>query len=360
LFHRLRQLRSCIILLCETHSKDDAETLAWTQEGAGPGLPWEGHAFWHHGSSLSRGVAVLVTAGLPISTPATAYQDLDGRILTVSFTSEEGFPWEVMAVYAPAEPHNRPPFFDGPFAEACAHMAPGCAKVVAGDWNCVTSLADFSSPQLHPQQNSRLVGGSELHSVQTTTGLVDVWRLLHPQDVEFTRVTHSTSTVSYGRTTRWLISHELLDESWAASCVHMPGQLPGDHAAVQLRLSPPRSPLLKRPAWVFPTSLLAVPEYLDMMDSHLQSLCAQPLPGFTAMDFWDHLKGTVRAATIAFTQERSFHRHRQRRECSMVSSIISNVSYTLHLPFHLPLPSTQRCKRCKRMMNTRCQIVQQR
>jgi len=46
LFQRLRTLRCCIIILCETHSRDDAETTAWTQEGAGPGLPWEGHAFF--------------------------------------------------------------------------------------------------------------------------------------------------------------------------------------------------------------------------------------------------------------------------------------------------------------------------
>ena len=141
LFQRLRDLRSCIILLCETHSKDDAETLAWTQEGAGPGLPWEGHAFWHHGSSCSRGVAILISAGLPISTPSLAHQDSDGRILRVSFSSDEGFPWEVMVVYAPTptEPPNRPSFFLGPCSQACAHMAPGCAKVVAGDWSCSTS-----------------------------------------------------------------------------------------------------------------------------------------------------------------------------------------------------------------------------
>ena len=53
LFQRLRTLRCCIIILCETHSRDDAETTAWTQEGAGPGLPWEGHAFWHHGTYQS-------------------------------------------------------------------------------------------------------------------------------------------------------------------------------------------------------------------------------------------------------------------------------------------------------------------
>ena len=63
LFQRLRDLRYSIVVLCETHSTDDRETTRWAQEGAGPGLPWEGQAFWSHGTSSSRGVAILVRPG---------------------------------------------------------------------------------------------------------------------------------------------------------------------------------------------------------------------------------------------------------------------------------------------------------
>ena len=66
LFQRLRDLRYSIVVLCETHSKDDRETTRWAQEGAGPGLPWEGQAFWSHGTSSSRGMAILVRPGLAI------------------------------------------------------------------------------------------------------------------------------------------------------------------------------------------------------------------------------------------------------------------------------------------------------
>ena len=92
LFQRLRDLRSCIVILCETHSKNDAETTSWTQEGAGPGLPWEGQAFWHHGATNSRGVAILVRAGLGISEPKVKYRDAHGRLLMVTFESQKGHP----------------------------------------------------------------------------------------------------------------------------------------------------------------------------------------------------------------------------------------------------------------------------
>ena len=52
LFQRLRDLHYSIVVLCETHSKDDRETTRWAQEGAGPGLPWEGQAFWNHGIKI--------------------------------------------------------------------------------------------------------------------------------------------------------------------------------------------------------------------------------------------------------------------------------------------------------------------
>jgi exonuclease III len=315
LFQRLRQLRCCIILLCETHSRDDEETTAWTQEGAGPGLPWEGQAFWHHGTSSSRGVAILFSAGLATSAPKVTYQDAEARLLLVSFTSNEGqHPWEVLAVYGPTEPAARAQFFQGPFSQACGHMAPGSAKIVAGDWNCVTSQADFCTPNPQAAQNSRMVGGAELAQVQAVHGLVDVWRLLHPHGVDFTRVTNSGHMATYGRTTRWLISQELLDESWGASCTHLPaGQLPGDHAAVLLHLEPPNSPLTQKPSWVLPTYLLAQPEYVEEMKGLLEELCAHPPGGLSPPEFWDDLKGRVRAHTREYCAVQHYARSQDRR-----------------------------------------------
>ena len=322
LFQRLRSLRYAIIILCETHSRDDAETTAWTQEGAGPGLPWEGHAFWHHGTAHSRGVAVLITAGLPISTPRVIHKDQEARLLLVSFNSTEGGPpWMVLGVYGPVEPANRAAFFQGPFAAACSHMAAGSAKLVAGDWNCVHSQADFSTPHARPNQNSRLVGAPALAAVQTTHGLVDVWRHLHPHDVEFTRVTQSVAAATYGRTTRWLISQELLDESWEASCTHLPGQLPGDHAAVSLHLSPPSQPHLGPGAWTLPTYLLAVPEYVDTITRLLDEMCAHPAAGESPTQFWDRMKASVKAKSRLFCAERRQSRGQERR------GLLSSVYY---------------------------------
>ena len=101
---------------------------------------------------------------------------------------------------------------------------------------------------------------------QKKKGLTDVWRLHYPQAMEYTRTTHSANhVVSSGRTTRWLISQEVLDAQWLASCAHLYGQVPGDHAAAAVELKPPQEPLVGKRSWVFPTYLLGVQEFLERM-----------------------------------------------------------------------------------------------
>ena len=50
-----------------------------------------------------------------------------------------------------------------------------------------------------------------------------------------------------------------------ASCAHLYGQVPGDHAAAAVELKPPQEPLVGKRSWVFPTYLLGVQEFLEHM-----------------------------------------------------------------------------------------------
>ena len=165
LFQRLRDLRYSIVVLCETHSTDDRETTRWAQEGAGPGLPWEGQAFWSHGTSSSRGVAILVRPGLAIVDPTVAFKDTNGRLLMVKISSEAGHPWAVLGVYGPVEPADRAGFYTTQLREAAEARPSGSSLLMAGDFNSVTSQLDVQTQQANPAQNSRLIGGDSLQAV---------------------------------------------------------------------------------------------------------------------------------------------------------------------------------------------------
>jgi len=64
-FARLQKQRVDIALLSETHCTSDALAKRWVQEGAGPGRPWRGEAFWCHqqqqGQLAAGGVSVLLS-----------------------------------------------------------------------------------------------------------------------------------------------------------------------------------------------------------------------------------------------------------------------------------------------------------
>lgn len=313
LFHQLRDLRYGVVLLVETHCRDDEEAQAWTQEGAGPGMPWEGHAFWSHGSSRSRGVAILIRAGLVDDTPTVEHRDAEGRLLRVGLNLKDSTHCSFLAVYAPTEPQNRAPFFAGPCTAACAAGPAGAFLLMGGDFNCVASAQDVQTSSGLPEANSRMIGGPALTHLQEERGLCDVWRSLHPRLVEFTRITRSAgNTHSSGRTSRWLVSEGLQQGGWLQECQHVHGQLPGDHAAVSLRVCPPDQPLYGRSGWVFPTYLLHCEEYTEMMQGFLSDCLRDIDLSLSPEDQWEDLKVQVKLRTLQFSFEAAQDRRRVR------------------------------------------------
>ena len=88
-----------VVVLSETHCGGPEVAAKWLRDGAGPGKPWLGQAFWSHGTSASRGVAVLLRQGFAAKAKV-AFADSDGRLLRVSGEGgPQGRPVSVVAVY---------------------------------------------------------------------------------------------------------------------------------------------------------------------------------------------------------------------------------------------------------------------
>lgn len=314
-FRRLQCMhpRPDIVLVIESHSGSDQQAEDWVQEGSGTGQPWLGPSFWHHGTRNSRGVGVLIREGLGVSEPKVLHRDREGRILAVSFTSQEGHPWVVVAVYAPVEASKRAHFFCSSLSRACAACPPGASLLLGGDWNCVLSQYDLYTEQ-QPSRSSRLIGGPALSRVQDQAGVADAFRHLHPQALEFTKTVRNAHSTTSGRTTRWLVSEDLLQLGWVTGCQHMHGELPGDHAACMVQLTPPSFPLMGPYGWVFPTYLLSLPSFLEHMKGHIERYLANPPVGnLSPADLWDDLKRVMKIVTIQYHKLWVIEQRRERR-----------------------------------------------
>lgn len=312
-FMRLKRLhpRPDIALLIETHCGSDEQALGWVQEGSGAGQPWMGPSYWHHGSRQSRGVAVLFREGLSINAPKVCFKDPDGRVLAVSFSSLEGHQWVVMAVYAPVERDRRARFFSGALHRACAACPPGASLLIAGDWNCVVSQLDLCT-EGNPSHSTRLVGAAQLQQVQQHFGLLDAWRALHPQVIEFTKTTKNGRSITSGRTTRWLVSEDLLPLGWVAASQHLTAALQGDHDAGCLQLQPPTAPLIGPYGWVFPTYLLSLPEFVEVMRAKIDSYFFSPPAGLSPPALWEDAKRVMKLTAIQFHKWRVVEQRKPR------------------------------------------------
>ena len=206
-FAWLRQQRCDVGLLVETHCRSSETAQQWVQEGAGPGRPWQGHAFFAHrachpADRPTSGVAVLLSPQIVAADtePTVVFSDSsEGRLLRVEWTAPWGQRMAAIAVYAPAEAAHRPDFFDSGYTAALDTGGEGASLIVGGDFNCAMSVADVQAAAgRDPASSSRLVGGPELRLINDGMGLVDAWRAQHPSQCQPTHYSFGQAVAPAG------------------------------------------------------------------------------------------------------------------------------------------------------------------
>ena len=292
-FDMLRAGRWDIVALQETHHTSSDEGKAWAASGVGSQLAWPGVSFWSHGTSASRGVALLFRDACMAEEICLRAQGPDGRLLVVDF-SLEGEPFTVASVYAPADSGASRCLF---FSQSLLPALPAeRSLLVGGDYNCVRDAALDQRGQAVAGYGvvprvSGYAGG--LDTVEATFDLVDVWRQRNPALPGFTHVAANSLGRSCARLDRWLASSSL--ESWCTAADFVPGW-PTDHLGVSLVLTPPNG-ICKGPGpWSFPMPLLHDDGFCAELNIVITTYLEQhPVVGsFTHAMRWDALKRLIR------------------------------------------------------------------
>jgi exonuclease III len=303
LFVEMGRKRRCdVFLLQETHSASAGVVRQWAAEAGVQA--WQGPQFWHHGTSASCGVAILIRDTAPVSDAKIGYQDAHGRILRVDFLFA-GVPTSVINVYAPCVAAERAAFFTLALPLA---MPDATFPFVGGDFNCVLREDDrWGAAVTH----NRFVGRDQLEAFMVMYDVEDSWGLppqrgKPPRGRQHTFHTNVASadgslTFTAARLDRWLTPVPLRE--WVQDTVIRPLRsdfLPGDHGAVILRVQPPQQPPRGPGVWSLPLHVLNDAAYRPALSAHLAAFEQQHAHRLSHRDFWEAVKVAVADFTHAF------------------------------------------------------------
>ncbi len=281
IFNFLRRKKCHVVLLQETHASAKHEKL-W-------GMKWGGEAFWAHGTSSSRGVAILIDKNLSYSVSGTRV-DQEGRYLMVEITIN-ATPIVIVNVYAPNK--DDPEFFINLFAVLDSFS--DASIIIGGDFNLVLdNVLDQNGSKKHRNRKAR----ESLLQYMTHYKLTDIFRHKFPTVKKFSRLQKLPAASS--RLDFFLIDGSLVENVKNVDIV--PGIM-SDHnmATLGADINPaPRG----RGYWKFNTSLLNDQRYKDKIRKVITYYKAENHIGETDPHVrWDALKAVVRGETIRYASE---------------------------------------------------------
>ena len=213
IFQWLKDNKYEICLLQETHLTSRNETI-WKNE-------WNGPCYFSGNSSNKAGVCILVDPNLNCS--VIQHTDIvPGRLqaLEISINEKDFY---ILNIYGPNSDDI------DVFDHISTYLDSNSDKsfIIGGDFNTVVDCAvDKKNGRKDTHKNCR----KKINSVRETHKLIDIWRVHHPSDTQYTWNSNTTPIIS-SRLDYFLISDNLL--SYTLSC-NIRCSYKSDHSVVEL------------------------------------------------------------------------------------------------------------------------------
>ena len=278
LFAWLNEKPYDILFLQETHSITNDEVL-WMQE-------WGGNIIYAHGSSNSRGVAMLIKYHVNITIEDVNRQD--GRLLVakVTFASKQIL---LCNIYAPND--DNVPFFENVFAVLADTYYTDI--IIGGDFNFI--VMDIEKDKLGGLAKTHSKSCAYLKQKMSDMDLIDKWRIKDPDVKQFTW--RRRNPTIHCRLDMFIISDSL------AGCISKALIVPGfrsDHSLVHLKCT--LSTVTRGPGyWKLNCSLLSDIDYVsqinNLIETYLSELNNDNDPNLT----WEYLKMLIRTDTMRYS-----------------------------------------------------------
>lgn len=275
----LKKEKVHVALLQETHLT--------SQEHLKLKRDWVGQVFSSSFTSKSRGVAILIHKHLPLMNAQTI-SDKSGRYISLKGTLH-GQSVSFLNIYFPPVQSND--FITQAFSSFSDWVCDN--SVIAGDFNCYLSSIMDKSPSRQSQIPKR---AKALLDTCNELDLVDTWRVLHPNDKEFTFFSgvHKTSSrIDLIFTPKRSLGN-------ISSC-RIGDILISDHAPVYIQLNHLNAAPLYR-TWRFNNFLIHNPKFEKFLNEQLEHfLKINATPDVSPGLLWDTLKAYTRGLIISYS-----------------------------------------------------------
>lgn len=241
-----------------------------------------------HGAGLVRptairrnGVITIVRSDFPGYDSITAMEDMtvEGRYLVVR-TEAGGSPIYIHNVYAPVDATSKAEFFDG---LPTARFEDDAIHVVLGDLN--TPLIPEMDASRGTTTNDR--GRWSCLAWLSRIGVVDPWRIHHPNEHVFTGPPPRKNRLDY-----ILTSKGFMEQFYGDAVYFMPNAA-GDHLAHRLVLRTTEQ-LHGKGYWRFPCHFLEYPDIVKAIQHEANEVLTQLRTATDPGSVWERWKSTIR------------------------------------------------------------------
>ena len=275
----LKQKKTELAMIQETHL-DEEESLKLKRD-------WVGQVYFSTFNSRKRGVVILVKRNLDFQV-FKHYADKDGRWVILD-AALYGQKMTVVNIYAPNSP--QPDFFHN-ICNLIRNIG-NTDIVIGGDFNQVRDvfLDKSSKPRLVHDPTC-----AALDVMSEELALVDIWRVLHPQERDYTFYSHPHST--YSRIDYFLISRSLVGQTIGSSIGNI---VVTDHAPIELLLSS-KDTVPSSPRWRLNNSLLHNENYCEYIRLKMSEFweCNEGSIEDVGLT-WDAFKAYLRGCLIQYS-----------------------------------------------------------
>ena len=282
IFEWVKKNRIDIMLLQETYctNKDKASFLQH----------WDGEIFHSTSdSSHSRGVAILISRNMKMNKDFKVIDvksDKEGRriILNISLNNEA---YTIINMYCPNDRKLRMKFIENSYICIKQTCKENSNIIIAGDFNCTTEIID--------KFNKQFTNHTYFDNFMGKLDIIDVWRIQHPDKVEFTYIDPSNRGYS-SRIDKILVSKPL--SKFVANSVITQAPCP-DHKAVVVEIRQ-NSHTRGKGYWKLNSSVLNDKEYQEIITKLITETKAEYEHVLSKCELWQFLKARIKECSINY------------------------------------------------------------